>query len=162
MLRRRSLFAAPIAGVIGMAALGSTNGQAKETALPRTQDLQKLGERALANQVPLVILASLPGCPYCELIRRSYLIPYRSEINLQSWQLDTTDKSSLIDFAGKRTTPAQWLASQRIKVTPTLLFLKGNGQEIAPRLEGVSIPDFYGAYLDERLALAKSQLKVLP
>jgi hypothetical protein len=155
VLRRRRLMLAPLAGVIGMAALGSARLQAKETALPRTQDLQRLGALALASQSPLVILVSLPGCPYCELIRRTYLIPYRSEINLQSWQLDTTDKSVLLDFAGKRTTPAQWLASQRIKVTPTVLFLNGSGQEIAPRLEGVSIADFYGAYLDERLAMAK-------
>jgi thioredoxin-related protein len=154
MLRRRSLIAASI-----VSGLCSPSLQAKETSLPKTQDLQKLGERALASQTPLVILVSLPGCPYCELIRRTYLIPYRTEINLQSWQLDTTDKSALVDFAGKRTTPAQWLTGLRIKVTPTVLFLNGKGQEIAPRLEGVSIPDFYGAYLDERLALANSKAK---
>ncbi|MDF2467243.1 MAG: hypothetical protein K0Q43_5478, partial [Ramlibacter sp.] len=33
-------------------------------------------------------------------------------------------------------------------------FGKG-GREAAPRLEGASIPDFYAAYLDERLRTAR-------
>jgi hypothetical protein len=41
-------------------------------------------------------------------------------------------------------------------LTPTVLFL--GRQELAERLVGVAVPDFDGAYLDERLATARQAL----
>lgn len=127
--------------------------------LPLAHDLRALAAMQNDKREPLVILVSLPHCPYCELVRRSYLLPYRTEGLVQSWQIDTTDNSALIDFAGKTTSKATWTKAQRIKVTPTLLFLDRTGSEIAPRIEGAAVPDFYGAYLDERLAMARRKLK---
>jgi hypothetical protein len=43
---------------------------------------------------PLVLLVSLPGCPYCELVRRNYLLPARKEAGLQAWQLNVADAST--------------------------------------------------------------------
>ena len=134
--------------------------RAKDTHLPPAQDLRALAKMQEGKREPLVILVSLPHCPYCELVRRSYLLPYRAEGLLQSWQVDTTDHSVLIDFAGKTTSKAAWAKAQRIRVTPTVLFLDSAGKEIAPRIEGASVPDFYGAYLDERLATARRTLSL--
>ena len=39
-----------------------------------------------------------------------------------------------------------------------VLFLGRQGQALAERLVGVAVPDFYGAYLDERLATARQAL----
>lgn len=139
---------------------------AKETSLPKAHDLRTLAQQIglqvkpdnnVQNQ-PIVLLASLPGCPYCELVRRSYLIPYKTEYGLLSWQLDTTDHGVLMDFAGQKTSPATWLKAMRIKITPTVLFMNAQGDEVVPRLEGVAVPDFYGAYLDSRLISARQKL----
>lgn len=43
-------------------------------------------------------------------------------------------------------------------MTPTVLFLGRQGQELAERLVGVAVQDFDGAYLDERLATARQAL----
>jgi len=75
-----------------------------------------------------------------------------------AYQMDTNDASLITDFAGKKVTAKDWLSPQRIKVTPTLLFFGVDGKELAPRLEGVSIPDFYVAYLDERLETANKRV----
>jgi thioredoxin-related protein len=142
------------------ASLLPQTASSKESSLPKPHDLGNLAKLAQLKGDPMVILASLPGCPYCELARRSYLIPYKSEQGLHSWQLDTTDTHSvLLDFAGQKTSPAAYLKALRIKVTPTLLFLSASGEELAPRLEGASVPDFYGAYLDDRLASARKRLR---
>ena len=50
-------------------------------------------------------------------------------------------------------------AIAQIKVAPTVLFFGRAGVEIAERLVGGYIPDFYGAYLDERLRLARAVLR---
>lgn len=48
----------------------------------------------------------------------------------------------------------QWQAA----FTPTVLFFDARGNEIAQRLVGVAMPDFYGAYLDAELATARGKL----
>jgi thioredoxin-related protein len=151
MLRRFALS-------ILMTAVLPAKTYAKDSYLPPANDLRALAKTQSDKREPLVILVSLPNCPYCELVRRSYLLPYRTEGLLQSWQVDTTDSSTLIDFEGKTTSKAAWTKTQRIKVTPTLLFLSRSGAELAPRIEGITVPDFYGAYLDERLATARRKL----
>ncbi len=50
----------------------------------------------------------------------------------------------------------RWYAAGKIKIALTILFLVRGGREIAPRLVGGSQSNFYGAYRDERLALAKT------
>lgn len=160
-MNRRTFIATSFIGTLMHTAIAN----AKESSLSKPLDLRTLGtfsaqqaRSSTAPSNPIVLLASLPGCPYCELVRRSYLRPYQSEHHLPSWQLDTTDHSHLIDFAGQNTSPAAWLRGMRIKITPTVLFLNAKGDEIAPRLEGVAVPDFYGAYLDARLISARQRL----
>jgi hypothetical protein len=40
-------------------------------------------------------------------------------------------------------------------LAPTVLFFGSQGREVAARLKGAYLPDFYGAYLDEQLAIAR-------
>ena len=130
--------------------------QAKDTALPVPASLPLAAQAAQAKGQPLVLLISLPGCVYCELVRRSYLMPLLPESGLQAWQLDITNRSaSLMGFDGKPTTAALQTKAWKATFTPTVLFLGSQGQELAERLVGIAVPDFYGAYLEQRLAAAR-------
>ena len=96
---------------------------------------------------------------YCELVRRSYLLPLLSESGLQAWQLDVSNRSSpLMGFDGKPTTAAAQANAWKATFTPTVVFLGSQGQELAERLVGIAVPDFYGAYLEQRLATARKAL----
>jgi hypothetical protein len=55
------------------------------------------------------------------------------------------------EFSGRWTTHGQLIRQWQISVTPTVLFFGPGGKEVAERLEGASLPDFYGAYLEQRL-----------
>ena len=143
----------------GAAALHSTRPLAKDTALPVPASLPQTALAAKANGQPLVLLISLPGCVYCELVRRSYLLPLLSESGLQAWQLDVSNRSSpLMGFDGKPTTAAAQANAWKATFTPTVVFLGSQGQELAERLVGIAVPDFYGAYLEQRLATARKAL----
>ena len=153
-LQRRQ-FSAALAGGLLLPGLAL----AKDTALPVPVSLPGAAQTAGAKREPLVILVSLPGCPYCEVVRRNYLLPARNETGLQAWQLNITDKTTpLVGFDGKATTAAAQVAAWKAGFTPTVLFLGPQGQEIAERLVGLGSNDFYGAYLDERLATARKAL----
>jgi hypothetical protein len=65
------------------------------------------------------------------------------------------DNRVLIDFDGAPLTQDAWVRKQGIKLAPTVLFFGAHGREVATRLKGAYLPDFYGAYLDEQLAVAR-------
>ncbi len=132
---------------------------AKDTALPVPTSLPQAVLAAKATGQPLVLLISLPGCVYCELVRRSYLMPLLPEHGVQAFQLDVTNKSTpLIGFDGKPTTAASQAKAWKATFTPTVLFLGSQGQELAERLVGIAVPDFFGAFLEQRLAAARKVL----
>jgi hypothetical protein len=135
---------------------------AKDTALPVPASLPAAAFIAAAKQEPLVLLVSLPGCPFCELVRRNYLLPGQRDGSLHAWQLNISDRTTpLIGFDGKTTTAAAQVAAWKAGFTPTVLFLGPAGQELAERLVGLASTDFYGAYLEERLAQARKAVVAL-
>ncbi len=141
-------------------ALPGAWAHAKDTALPVPASLRQAALAAKAKGEPLVMLISLTGCVYCELVRRSYLLPARLNDGLQAWQLDVTDKTPpLAGFQGEATTAFSQAKAWKASFTPTVLFLGSQGQELAERLVGIAVPDFYGAYLEQRLVTARKALK---
>ena len=155
-LMGRRQFSRTVAAVVAVTA---GLAHAKDTALPVPASLPQVAQSAKTQGQPLVLLISLPGCVYCELVRRSYLMPLLPEAGLQAWQLDITNRSaSLMGFDGKPTTAAAQAQAWETRVTPTVLFLGSQGQELAERLVGIAVPDFYGAYLEQRLVVARRAL----
>ena len=128
-------------------------------ALPSPASLRGAAQTAAARGEPLVVMTTLPGCPFCDLVRNHYLLPLRKEGKLQAVQLDVRDRSSnLQGFKGETTTPAEQARLWKARFAPTVLFFGPDGQELAERLVGVAVPDFYGEYFDARLAEARRKL----
>jgi thioredoxin-related protein len=130
------------------------------TALPSPASLRAAAQVAAAKGEPLVLMTTVAGCPYCDLVRTHHLLPMLRAGQVQAVQLDIRDRrSNLQDFAGNTTTPAEQVAAWKARFAPTVLFLGPQGQELAERLVGVAVPDFYGEYLEARLAVARVKLK---
>ncbi len=152
----RREFSKSLAGAL---ALPAAWARAKDTALPVPTSLPQTARRAQAKGQPLVLLISLPGCVYCELVRRSYLMPLLPEGGVQAFQLDMNNRSTpLFGFDGRPTNAADQAKAWNATFTPTVLFLGSKGQELAERLVGIAVPDFFGAFLTERLAAARKAL----
>jgi thioredoxin-related protein len=140
-------------------ALSAVWAHAKDSALPVPTSLPQAALAAKAKGEPLVVLITLPGCVYCEMVRRSYLLPARLGNDLPAWQLNVNDNTTpLAGFDGKPTTAARQAKAWKATFTPTVLFIGSQGQELAERLVGIAVPDFYAAYLDQRLATARKAL----
>ncbi len=129
-------------------------------ALPSPASLRAAAQAAAAQGQPLVIMTTLAGCPYCDLVRNRHLLPMRRAGEVQAMQLDIRDRrSNLQDFAGNTTTPADQVTAWKARFAPTVLFFGPLGQELAERLVGVAVPDFYDEYLGARLAEARAKLR---
>ncbi|MFN4361487.1 MAG: hypothetical protein ACK4F4_12260 [Hylemonella sp.] len=127
--------------------------------LPRALDLQRELAAALARQEPLVLMVSLDGCAYCHVVRDHHLAPLHQQQGLPVVQVDMRSRRALKDVDGRGIVHDEFVRARRVTVAPTVLFLGPNGEELAERLVGGSIPDFYGAYLDQRLAQARARLR---
>ena len=129
-------------------------------ALPTPSSLRGAALAAAARGEPLVVMTTLKGCVYCELVRNNYLAPMRRDGELVAVQIDVLDRqSSLQGFSGETTTPAEQARAWNARFTPTVMFFGPDGKELAERLVGVAVPDFYGEYLQARLLEARGKLK---
>lgn len=149
MTRRQWLQSAVVASWAGA-------GQAAEQALPMPASLPAALAGALQKGSPLLVLVSLEGCPFCKMARENYLVPLQGQAGLSIVQVDMHNQQLVQDFGGVSQTQDQWIRSWGIKVAPTVLFLGRGGVEVAERLVGGYLADFYGAYLDDRLRTARA------
>lgn len=146
-------------GATSVLGCGLRLARAGESALPLPVSLPEVAAAAAQQGEPLVLLISLAGCPYCELVRRNYLLPAREQ-GVAAWQLNMGDRlRPLIGFDGQAIHAAEQISRWKVRLAPTVLFLDPKGRELAERLRGIASVDFYGAYLDERLALARQGLR---
>lgn len=74
-------------------------------------------------------------------------------------QVDMRSDRQVIGLQGQPQTHDQLVKQWRVSIAPTLIFLGPKGQEVAERMKGGYLPDFYGAYLEERIALARKALR---
>ena len=152
-----ALLAAPL--LTGGTALAQARPAAAAT-LPVLTNLGADSAQAQKQHLPMLVLVSIEHCPYCEQIRRSHLIPMSRQANpgVLIREVDLRSQQMVNQGAGKTITQAQWAQRYGARVAPTVLLLGPSGELLAEPLVGASIPDFYGAYLEERIETAKRKL----
>ena len=114
---------------------------------------------ALRKGNPLVVMVSLEGCVFCKVVRENHLLPMHKQSGLDVVQVDMRTQQVTRDFSGATATHQLLVQSWGVRVAPTVLFFGPGGVEVAERLTGGYIPDFYGAYLDDRLTRARIRIR---
>lgn len=145
---------------ITVLALGTGSAHAAtdtHKTLPLSTSLQGELAQALKKGQPLVVMVSLHRCPWCEEVRNNYLAPMHAGEGLPVVQVDMLSPAGSRTVQGEPTTHDALVRGWDVKIAPTVLFLGSGGKEVADRLVGGS-PDFYAAYLDNRLAQARKAL----
>ena len=156
---RRQLLRALVAGA--GAVLAPALACAEATAplpatLPTPQSLAQSLAAALRTGQALVVLVSLEGCAFCKVVSSNYLGPMHQREGLAAVQIDMRSSAPVQDFQGLATTHDALVRAWGVRLAPTVLFFGPGGVEVAERLRGASIPDYYGAYLDERIRTARA------
>jgi hypothetical protein len=111
----------------------------------------------LATQLhrPIIILFSLPGCHFCDEVRRNYLLPLvRDAVPSQRpivREIVVTGTQPVIGFGGESSAEQAMAKVYAIRVTPTVLMLDAAGKLLVPALRGGDTSGLYGAYLDGAL-----------
>ncbi len=162
MIRRRRLVLAGIGSLFAGPVLGQG---AAEEHLPGVDDLRPLLAEVRKRRVPLLVLFSTPGCPYCREVRRSYLQPRVAEQSalaaptLLIREIDITSRAALLDAQGRRTTQADFAAGFGFRMVPVVALLDENGRLLADPLVGIDRSGFYEAYLARAIEQAGKRLR---
>lgn len=132
-------------------------------ALPTTDSLPDTARAAAAKGQPLVVMTTLKGCPFCDVVRNNYLGPMQRDGQVHAIQIDMTDRTSaLTGFDGQPITPAAQVTAWKARLAPTVLFLGPDGRELVERLRGMAVQDMFGAYLNMRLDEARKLIASRP
>lgn len=128
----------------------------------QVSDLREEARLAKANNLILVLEFSSDYCEFCRKLEALFLMPmqrnaeYNEKVLIRSVSLDAFE--SLIDFAGRSQTTAEFAARYNVSLTPTLLFLNAEGMEMSEKLIGIWSEDFYGLFIDDRIDEARANL----
>lgn len=107
-----------------------------------------------------VLLFSQDGCVYCAVARTNYLRPLAESRtpDLMVAEVELGSSRTLTDWRGERRTHAEFARAHKVRFAPTVMFLDLQGRELAPAIVGLS-HDFFGAYLEARIATARTALR---
>lgn len=142
-------------------------GHAAAPELPLAADFAADAQAAAERRVPILVFYTRDGCSWCELARRSYLRPLADDpqggdrVLIREVRVDMP-RQRLAGFDGRRTTHAAFARERRVKLTPTLDFLDARGQRLVEPLVGVSLPDFYGVFIDRAIDESLAKLRAEP
>ncbi len=115
---------------------------------------------------PLLLIFSAEHCFYCERLKESIIKPmlrsgdYDDRVIIRLIELDGYETITGAD--GNAIEPPELARRHDVRVTPTVLLLGAEGEELAPRQLGINNEDYYGAYLDDAIAQAIDKLRGKP
>jgi thioredoxin-related protein len=135
--------------------------QSPDDMLPVPQNLQREAAQAHADRKAFLLMFSLPGCGYCKVVRRNYLVPLLRDASPADRpvirEVQITSRDSLQGFDGKATTQSALAIRYGVQVAPTVIVVNAEGELLADPIVGGDNNGFYSAYLDRALEAAEKQ-----
>lgn len=131
-----------------------------DESLPKTDiivvaDFSRLAETAKTQSKLIMLEIAASYCSFCLKIEEEVLKPmlrsgdYDADVLIRKVNIDSFD--NLRDFEGNIISGATLAHQFGIKVTPTLIFLNSQNQEVSKRIVGVNSLDYFGSYVDEAI-----------
>lgn len=139
----------------------TARSQSADEMLPVPQNLQREAAQAHSERKPFLLMFSLPGCSYCKVVRRNYLMPLLRDAAPADRpvirEVQITSRESLTGFDGKPTTQSALATRYGVQVAPTVIVVNAEGELLADPIVGGDNNGFYSAYLDRALEAGAKQ-----
>ena len=142
---------------------GLSTGPAQAGTVPIASDLQEDASTSRVANLPILLIYTAKHCHYCDEVKAGVFNPiaadpaYRERMLLREVRIDSNIR--LVGFNGDVTSHRSFATDRGITIVPTLEFLDGAGLQLSRPLVGVSIPDYYGAYVDNGIEQAIRNLR---
>lgn len=143
----------------GLALPGSASAA---SGLVQAKSFQADARIATQRKVPIMVLFTSPGCPYCDRVKREYLLPmhkdpaYRTRALFREVTIGAA--TPLTGFDGTATTQGAFAAAHKVFMVPTVMVFDTHGAAASEAIVGMLTPDYYFGYLES--AIDEGLLKV--
>ena len=102
----------------------------------------------------ILLEMSATYCGYCKKLEEEIIKPMlRSgdydKVLIRKLNIDS--HYPMADLGGKKSSPFELSSRMGVYLTPTLLFLDGEGNEVGERIVGVNTLEMYGGYVDDSI-----------
>ncbi len=140
-----------------------STAHAAEVELTDLVDFKADSVEAKNKHLPILLMFSASYCGFCTIIKEEFLKPmkisgdYTNKVIVRVLELDSGD--DVIDIDGKKIDPEDLAQRYNIQLTPTLIFVDPQGNELVQKMVGVTTVDFYGGYLDDAINNSLLQLR---
>ena len=136
---------------------------AASVEVPYGTDLYTDGRLAQERQLPILLVFSAISCGYCRQLEDEFLEPmlisgeYADKVVIRRLLLDIGQHAT--DFDGTQREAGAIATRYKAWMTPTIVFIDGNGREVAQRMTGINTPELFGGYLDACIDTALLKLR---
>ncbi|MHB1354320.1 MAG: SoxW family protein [Thiobacillus sp.] len=136
-------------------ALGAAGSAGAAEGLVSAKDFQADARTAAKRRVPILVLFSSPDCPYCDRVKREYLVPmhkdpaYRGRVVIREVTVDAA--TPLKGFKGGATTHGEFSADHKVYMVPTVKVFDTHGDPAGDAIVGLLSADYYFGYLENAI-----------
>ena len=155
-----------ILGLLGSALLFTQvnlSGAQQHSGIPVTSNLKQDAELANQTRKPILLMISQDHCPYCDLMKREVLAPmalggdYKNTILMREILIDMG--LPITNFQGQLQDAAEFSHGYGVHLTPTLLVLDPQGNELTQRIVGINTVELFSFYLDAAIEKATEKMQ---
>jgi thioredoxin-related protein len=138
-------------------------GDSRHTPLTEATDLAADAITARKEQKIILLLVSQQHCPYCTVVKKQVLLPmngsreYTDRLIIRELFIDLG--TSVRSFQGDLQKSRDLAYGYGVDLTPTLLFLGPNGEELTSRRTGVGNMEYYHYLLDKSIDEALKNMR---
>ena len=129
--------------------------------LPAVDDVQALAAQSARAGIPIIVLFTTPGCPFCQEARQNYLAPRLAEQQRRSKpeyllrEVDITSRRPVGTIDGRALTEAQLADRYGIHFAPVLMAFDSRWRPLGEPLVGLDRAGFYESYVERLISAAR-------
>lgn len=154
-----ALYAAGVLLSFTQASYAQKHVSSESASFQELQDLQLLAERAKQTGLPILLMFGAEWCEFCEQLVEEVFNPmtmrgyYDGRVVLMR-HVGVDEQQPIRGLQGKLIKKSEWAYELNADLTPTVIFLDGDGREVAPRIVGISNIHMYAGVIHRNLNIA--------
>ncbi|MBW5290828.1 MAG: hypothetical protein Rsou_1127 [Candidatus Ruthia sp. Asou_11_S2] len=142
--------------------LVSNFATSQDLALPLAKNLLEDAQLVRKNETPILIMFSIPNCPYCQEVKQEVIAPmneldeYKNKVIIRHVNAGTL--KDMKDFYNNDTNHGRFAFQNGINFYPTIFLMDNYGANLG-KIIGVPSMDYYWTELDKVIDKSITKLK---
>lgn len=134
---------------------------AEELSLPVAKNFFIDSQKVWKQKTPILIMFSIPDCPYCEKIKEDVIGPmakikeYQDKVIIRNVNAQSFD--DLTNFYNEEVTHNEFAFKYAVKFFPTVILVDNYGASLG-KIIGVSSEEYYWTDLDDMIEKSTKKL----